>query len=431
MAETEARFTLGPLERRGLVAGWRPGQVLVVATSAGCAGLVIALTRSPAGVVAAIALLVSGGVAASVPVGGRTIEEWVPSLVGFVAHRRRREVLRVHVGVDEATGAGVLEVPGTGSVVILAVESTGISLLDSQQRARRVDGLMAAVGALASDGGGLDRISWTASARHADGARLAADLRRRGARGDRTASAAYRSLLGAVDGLITERRVDVALRASSTKKLVEQATVVATALEESGHRRTWLLGPEEVDERLKDRLGEAAVSSGAERRFAGRPRFDRLEGPFGCAAAWWISRWPSTPVSAELLGALLLGDEHRAVTVVVEPVAPATARRRAAATRTSAVADAELRRRGGFLTDREGERRRAHTSAREDDLVDGYSSLRFAGYVSVTTTNPEELASLVTSTELAAAQSQLELRRLDGDHLRGVVATLPLALGLP
>ena len=34
-------------------------------------------------------------------------------------------------------------------------------------------------------------------------------------------------------------------------------------------------------------------------------------------------------------------------------------------------------------------------------------------------------------TELAGAQSRLLLRRLQGDHARGYVATLPLGAGLP
>lgn len=431
MVEPEARFLLGPLERRGLVAGWRPGQVLAVASAAGLAGMVVAVTRSAPGVVGALGLLAAGAVAAAVPLRGRTIEEWVPSLVGFVFQRRRSDVLRVSLTADERTGSCMLEIPGAGTAVILAVESTGISLLDPPQRSQRVAGLMAALGALATEGGGLDRISWTMSACREDAGRFAADLRRRGVQGHDTALGAYRSLFTSPEATGLQRRVDVTLRSSSSAELLDHAASVANALEESGHRRTRLLDEVEVEERLADRLGRPSVSSTGERRFSGRLRFDRLEGPFGCAVAWWISRWPTTPVSAELLGAMLLGDEHRAVTVVIEPIAAATALRRAAATRTSAVADAELRRRGGFLADREGERRRAHTTAREDDLVEGFSSLRFAGYVSATAADPDELAAIVTSTELAAAQSHLELRRLDGDHLRGFVATLPLAGGLP
>jgi len=43
----------------------------------------------------------------------------------------------------------------------------------------------------------------------------------------------------------------------------------------------------------------------------------------------------------------------------------------------------------------------------------------------------EELAGCTAEAELAAAQAHLALRRLQGDHGRGLLATLPLAGGLP
>ena len=42
MDEVEPRYRLGPLERRGTVAGWRAGQVGLVAASCTLAGLVVA-----------------------------------------------------------------------------------------------------------------------------------------------------------------------------------------------------------------------------------------------------------------------------------------------------------------------------------------------------------------------------------------------------
>ena len=117
--------------------------------------------------------------------------------------------------------------------------------------------------------------------------------------------------------------------------------------------------------------------------------------------------------------------------MTVEPVSPSIALRRAQNARTSGAADDELRRRGGFMSDRRRERESDHLMTRESELVDGHSSLRFAGYITVSASDEALLFTRAAETELAGAQSRLLLRRLQGDHARGYVATLPLGAGLP
>ena len=74
MAEVEPRYRLGPLERRGYVAGWRAGQVGLVAGCCALAGLVVALSSAgPA--LAAAGLIVTAGIAgATIPLVGRSVE---------------------------------------------------------------------------------------------------------------------------------------------------------------------------------------------------------------------------------------------------------------------------------------------------------------------------------------------------------------------
>ena len=119
------------------------------------------------------------------------------------------------------------------------------------------------------------------------------------------------------------------------------------------------------------------------------------------------------------------------MSVVFEPVAPSLALRRAQSAKTSTAADEEVRRRGGFLRDRRREREAGHLERRETELVDGHSSLRFAGFVSVGAETEILLRERGSATELAAAHCGLLLRRCQGDHGRGLLATLPLAQGLP
>ena len=438
----ERRYLLGPLERRGLVAGWRAGQVAVVAVGCALAGALVAISTSPPGIVAALVAVALGLASATIPLGGRTIDEWIPSLVSFAATRRGDVILDVEV-VDSATlgvhgGIGVVRHRSGALSVTLALDSTGISLLEAEATDRRVDGFLAALGALAREGCGIDRIGWSASVAPDPGDQLVRDARRRGAGGVEAAHVSYRALLAASAPIGLVRRVELTLRISQVARrgqspiavLLEEVQVVSTALEDAGHRRCRLLDRDE----LRDRLGLGATMSGdddSRLRVMGTSRFDSITVADRSIVTWWVAGWPRNEVTAELLAPLLLGGVARSMAVVFEPVAPSAALRRAASARTSEIADAEIRRRGGFLADRRQQRQREHTESREAELVDGHGSLRVSGFVAVSAHEREELERAVAETELAAAQTRLELRRLQGDHVRGVVATLPLAAGLP
>jgi len=80
----KSRYRFGPLERRGLIAGWRGGQVVTVT-----AGLVVAVsalrTCAPAVGFAIAGISVLGACAlACWPIAGRTGEEWSPTVVRWM-----------------------------------------------------------------------------------------------------------------------------------------------------------------------------------------------------------------------------------------------------------------------------------------------------------------------------------------------------------
>lgn len=85
MADDGRRYRFGPLERRGLVAGWRGGQIAAVA--GGLSVGILALRSRPSVLsVLAAAVAVAGGVAVAWwPVAGRTCEEWLPVVVRWAA----------------------------------------------------------------------------------------------------------------------------------------------------------------------------------------------------------------------------------------------------------------------------------------------------------------------------------------------------------
>ena len=159
-------------------------------------------------------------------------------------------------------------------------------------------------------------------------------------------------------------------------------------------------------------------------------RWDCLRTDATWHATFWIAEWPRTDVGADFLAPLLLGPVRRTVSVVMEPLSPLEATRQVERDRTADVADAELRRRGGFLSTARRAREEELVVRREAELADGHASFRYSGYVTVTATSPEQLADDCEATEQAAGQARLELRRLYGDQLRAFTCTLPLCRGL-
>lgn len=109
-----ARYRFGPLARRGVIAGFRGGQLLSVAAGLVVAVVVLRISSSGAGMaVGVLAVLLGAGVALW-PIHGRTPEEWAPDACRYAiaAFRRRRvegadpfgwfELLGVGVGPDGA-----------------------------------------------------------------------------------------------------------------------------------------------------------------------------------------------------------------------------------------------------------------------------------------------------------------------------------------
>lgn len=104
-----SRYRFGPLERRGLIAGWRGGQIVSVAL-----GLLVAVAAlrdhsGAAGVAVALLAVVGGIAVACWPLGGRTAEEWAPTVarwcIGGMSGRRLQRVDVAAGGRCTATGA--------------------------------------------------------------------------------------------------------------------------------------------------------------------------------------------------------------------------------------------------------------------------------------------------------------------------------------
>ncbi len=86
-AERGSRYRFGPRERGGGLAGWRAGQIVTVAVGLVFGVLVLRWEPNAVGVAAAIGVLVLYGALATVPVAGRTGDEWLPVVVCWGTRR--------------------------------------------------------------------------------------------------------------------------------------------------------------------------------------------------------------------------------------------------------------------------------------------------------------------------------------------------------
>jgi len=160
------------------------------------------------------------------------------------------------------------------------------------------------------------------------------------------------------------------------------------------------------------------------------PTWDALHTDATWHATYWIAEWPRVDVTPEFLGPILFSPLRRSISVVMEPISPTRAARQVAQARTADLADAELRRRGGFLTTARHAREKQSVEERDVELADGHAQYRFSGYVTVTSDSREDLAASCAAAEQAAGQAGIELRLLYGAQDVAFACSLPLGRGL-
>jgi hypothetical protein len=145
---------------------------------------------------------------------------------------------------------------------------------------------------------------------------------------------------------------------------------------------------------------------------------------------FWVAEWPRTEVRSDFLAPLLLGSARATLSVVMEPLEPEKAVRKVEASRTADVADAELRRRSGFMSTARHSRESDVLARREGELADGHASFRYSGFITVSATSESALVAACDVVQHAASQARLVIRRLYGDQAAAYTCTLPFARGL-
>ncbi len=478
MSEIRERFVFGPRDRRGLIAGARAAQLLIVA-----AGLVLALAalhlvRGAARAPIAIALVVVAIAAATWPVGGRTLEEWIPVVFGFATKtlvRANRSVVGVAMSTRHAPKPSIFECfeiaaiepssgpaigvlvdtkSGTASALVeLGGESYG--LLSESERMRRVDGWAGVLAGGARDAGAIHRLQWIERTVPDVSDALRSHLERSldassDAQPPPLAVRSYREFLAEETraALTHECHVAISVRvpkgrafriaaptsasSSWTTRLTDEVTVLAERCRRAGVPVRGVLSPsglEAVIRRGFDALATAASPS--------RPW------PVGVEATWsairtdglwhvtfWVAEWPRHGVGSDFLLPLLVGVRgRRTVSLVMAPVPPLRAIKRAEHARTSRVADAELRRRHGFAHTARSRSEDESVVRRESELAAGHAAFRFSAYVTVSAAERDDLERSCREVVHAASLSGLDLRRLYGDQAAAICFALPCGRG--
>ena len=463
---SERRYRFGPRNQKGLLAGVRWEQAVLVAVS-----LVFGVIRVRSGTtslrfVEAFALFAISIAVSFWPIRGRTAQAWLPVVSGFFIRglRGRRRVtsrgdsrrnhrharsfvnLRVVELKDSAGTIGALEDRARRTVSgVLRLRGDAYLLLDGPSRQRIADRWSSTLGAIAQQPGALFRLAWIERTvpDHAMrvGERAIEVFNDRPDGRLRTARQSYLSLLSeqAHGALRHECHLVVTMLAAkgvteqSSRQLIEVLHEMQSRWASTGIETDGALSASGLRSFLARGYAGGAVLPGGESDLplAYIEEWATIRTDATWHATFWVAEWPRLDVGGDFLLPLLLESGfRRSCAVVMEPRPEMTAVREAERARTENSADLELRRRHGFAQTARSIREHDAVLRRENELAAGHGAFRFGGYVSVTASNREALERDCARIEQAAARSHMVLRRLYGEQREAASFVLPIGRGL-
>ena len=448
-----SRYRFGPRERGGALAGWRVGQIVTVAVGLVFGVLVLRWEPNAAGVAAAIAILVLYGALATVPVSGRTGDEWLPVALCWGARRAARPGARP---MGALRGVRLLRAgwrdmgvahdhPARTLTAALSLRGGGFALLGPDEQDRRVGAWASVLTSLAREGSPVHRVQWVAAGFPDDGQGVRSYLASEGVPGAASAcTASYEALLSDMDSHTCAHEVLLAVQVRLTRSveagcatLAREVGSLVRLLSDADVEVESVLTADDLAHQLLRTYEERVPSAGDARLSLDDPWPMAMEESWSTLrvdgmlhASFWVAEWPRVEVRSDFLAPLFLGSARSTFSVVMEPLGPDAAVRKAEASRTADLADAELRRRGGFVSTARHARESEVLARREAELAEGHASFRYSGYVTVSAPSEQELVAACDVVQHAAGQSCLALRRLYGDQAAAYTCTLPLCRGL-
>ncbi len=488
------QYQFGPLERPGVVLGLSGGKVVILVVGLFLAVVSINVSSGVPGFLAAIGIMVVAAVLAFVPVAGRGLDDWVPTVVRWMTlgslGRRRISAIPVLgqpregepavetppnlaglsiLAAEQTEGGARIGVVKDGSngtyTAAVAVRGTAFALLSAVDQQQRLSGWANVLSGLATAGSPVWRVQWLERTAPSDGDALSRYFAEQAVLDPHHPSVrSYLQLVDEAQPVTQQHEAFVVLQISARRsyKTIRKAgggdrgacAVVIRALE--GLVDLLFDADLHVEGVLPPRLYARAIRTGfdpsarvgmsrlgaADPSREGAPPHEAF--PHATEATWthyradgayhttyWIAEWPRVPVGPDFLAPLLLRTRAvRAVSVVMEPVDPHRSAREVEAAVTRDQANRTLREQRGFTTTARRDRQEYAVRERESELAVGHSEYRFSGYITVTGTNEEELERACGEIEQRASQSRIALRRLYGEQDVAFTTTLPLCRGL-
>lgn len=150
------------------------------------------------------------------------------------------------------------------------------------------------------------------------------------------------------------------------------------------------------------------------------------------SVTYWVQEWPRQQAWCTVLGPVLADGSHqRSFGMVFEPLSPRSAEREVMRERTARHVAVRMRQRAGQVIPEHERAASARALGQDAERAAGHGLVRFAAYVTVTVTDPGQLADACAALEADAARARIELRRMYFAQDAGFAMTLPLGLGLP
>lgn len=491
---TTRQYQFGPLERPGIVLGLSAGRVAILVTGMLVTVAAINIRSDWAGFLVGVAVMVSAAVVAFVPVAGRGVDEWIPTVVRWattgVTGRRHVSAIPVLGQTSDGTpavktppnlaGLTILEAaqaeggPAIGVVkdaaantytAAVAVRGRAFALLSTADQAQRLTGWANVLAGLAVANSPIHRIQWLERTAPSDNDALARYFAERSTLDPQHPSVrSYLRLVDDAQPVTQQHEAFVVLQVSGRRaaKAIRKAgggdrgacAVTLRALE--GLVDLLYDADLQVEGVLPPRLYARAIRTGfdpsarvgmsrigaADSTREGAPAHEAY--PHATEATWqayradrawhttyWIAEWPRIPVGPDFLAPLLLRTRAvRSVSLVMEPIDPSRSVREVEAAVTRDEANRRVREDRGFSTTARRQRQEDAVRLREEELSVGHSEYRFSGYVTVTARSEEELERACGEIEQRASQSRITLRRMFGEQDVAFTTTLPLARGL-
>ncbi|WP_107049273.1 SCO6880 family protein [Streptomyces sp. NRRL F-5727] len=466
--------------RRGILLGLTLPQLVLVSSTLAVL-LATVVTAGLLGAVVLAPLWLTTAVLVGVRRDGRSLIDWAP-LAGRFAHRRRtgQTLWRVRP-VSRPRVEGLLHLPGTAASLRVAtagsgaaavhdphnqtltavarVSSRAFALLDPATQTANVSAWGRALAGIARTG----RISTVQVLERTvpnSGDSLTRHWTEHGNPHAPIAGQIYTELLASAGPAAAphEAYLAIALDLKAAKRLISQAggglagaftvmeqttSSVAQAARNAGLTVSGWLGPQEIAAVLRtaydpastahlqrwSETGQAEADPAAAGPVAQVEEADRLVTDSARHATFWIENWPRTETSPGFLHSLMFSaGVRRAFSLIYAPQGIDSALRDVQRRKAAIIADASERQRRGQVDSEADSVEYADVKTREKQLISGHADVALTGLLTVSADTDQDLDAACTQIETAAADAQVDLRRLIYQQADAfITAALPLA----